>query len=121
MAISYSILPIAILASVVLIVLLPFSWIQKRKSFRENAVIFQKLHPHKQQIIEAIQQAERKTTATFENIIGNLKKRKSQAIGEDELLKNLAELEELGLIQTKIVNKQDDPVFVWKTQFFGDN
>ena len=116
MAISYSILPMAIITASILIALIPFSWIRKRKRFKENASIYQKLHPHKQQIIEAIQQTEKRDVATFENIAKILQKQRPQTFEKNKLLKELAELEKLGLVRAKIVNEQDEPVYNWKTQ-----
>ena len=121
MAISYSILPFAIISTSILIALIPFSWIRKRKRFKENTSIYHKLHPHKQKIIEAIQQTEKSDAATFENIAEILQKQRPQKFEKNELLKDLAELEELGLIRAKIVNEQDEPVFNWTTQLLCDS
>ena len=121
MAISYSILPLAIITASFLIALIPFSWIKKRRRFKENTSIYLKLHPQKQQIIEAIQQTEKTNKATFENISGILQKQRPQTLQKNELLKDLAELEELGLLRAKIENEQDEPVCTWKTQLLYDS
>jgi exosortase/archaeosortase family protein len=117
LAISYSILPLAITVAAILVFLIPFSWIRKRKRFKENSTIYQKLHPHKKQIIEAIRETEKMNLPTLKNITKNLQKQRLQAVEKAELLKNLAELEKLGLIVEKIVNEQDEPIYVWKIQF----
>jgi hypothetical protein len=117
MAISYSVLPLAIIVAVILVSLLPLSLIRKRKRFKENSTIYQKLHPLKKKIIAAIQETEKTSIATLKNIAVTLQKEKLQAVEKNELLKNLTELEKLGLIRARIVNEQDEPVYVWKIQF----
>jgi exosortase len=116
-AISKSSLPLAIVTSAILVALVPFSWIQKKRRFRANASIYQKLHPDKQQILDAVQETERKSLATLENVAETYKKMTTQPINKDELLRNLAELEELGLIRNKIIGTQDKPIYIWETQF----
>jgi hypothetical protein len=55
--------------------------------------------------------------ATLENEAETYKKMISQPVNKDELLRNLAELEELGLIRNKIIGTQDKPIYIWETQF----
>jgi hypothetical protein len=116
-AISKSSLPLAIVTSAILVALVPFSWIQMKRRFRANASIYQKLHPDKQQILDTVQETERKSLATLENVAETYKKMTTQPVNKDELLRNLAELEELGLIRNKIIGTQDKPIYIWETQF----
>jgi exosortase len=116
-AISQNILPLATILVGSLTALLPFSLIQKRKRSKANASIYQKLHPHKQQIVDAVRETEKHNLATLKNIAETYQKMMTQKVDKDELLKNLAELEKLGVIKTKIVSKQDEPIYTWKTQF----
>jgi hypothetical protein len=116
-AISKSSLPLAAVTSAILIALVPFSWIQLKKRFKANASIYQKLHLYKQQILDAVRETERKSLATLENVAEIYEKTITQPVNKDELLKNLAELEELGVIRKRIISKQDEPVYTWKLQF----
>jgi exosortase/archaeosortase family protein len=116
-AISQSSLPLATLASAFALALVPFSWVQIRRRFKENASIYQKLHLQKQQIVDAIQETEEANLATLENITQTYQKKLPQPVNKDELLKDLADLEELGVIKNTIINKLDEPVYTWRTQF----
>lgn len=115
-AISKSSLPLATIASAALIALVPFSWVQMKKRSKVNASIYQKLHPYKQQILDAVRETEKKSLATFENIVETYEKMASQPIDKEGLLRNLAELEELEVIRNKIISENDKPVYIWKTQ-----
>ena len=116
-AISQNSLPLATIAAVCLIALLPFSWIQMRKQFRINTSTYKKLHPHKQRIVDAVRETQNTSITTLKNIIYTYQKMTTQTVDNDELLRNLVELEELGLIRTEIKTKQDEPIYIWKTQF----
>jgi len=115
--ISQNSLPLATIATVGIVVLLPFSWIEKRKRFGANALTYQKLHPHKQQIVDAVRKTENAKLATLANIIETYQKEANQTIDEADFLENLVELEELGIIRTEITNTQDEPIYIWKAQF----
>ena len=116
-AISQNILPLAIIATVGLIALVPFTWIKTKKRFKANSLIYNKLHPQKQQIIDAVRETEKDNLATLENVTKTYQKKTTKEVNKNKFLRNLAELEELGLIRTKIVSKQDEPLYTLKTQF----
>jgi exosortase len=116
-AISKSSLPLATVTSAILVALVPFSWIQKKRRFRANASIYQKLHPDKQQILDAVRETEQKTLATLENIAETYQKTITHKVNKEELLKDLSELQELGLVKNRIISEQDKPVYTWKTEF----
>ena len=116
-AILGNIIPLATISTAILIALIPFSWIHIRRRFKANALIYHKLHPYNQQILDVVRETEKKNIATLENIAKTYKKTVTQPINKDELLKKLVELEELGIVQNKIMSKQDEPVYTWKAQF----
>jgi hypothetical protein len=117
MAISQSILVLVSIAAFVLAALVPLGWIETRRCHRANSSVYQKLHQHKQQIVDAVQETEKKSLPTLENIAETYQKTMHKPVNKDELLKNLVELEEIGLLRNKIVNDQDEPVYTWKAQF----
>lgn len=116
-AISQNALPMTVIAIAGLIGLLPLSWIQNRRRSITNASIYQKLHPQKQQIIDVIRESEKNNIPTFRSIIEDYRRKMDQTVDKDELLKNLVELEELGVLRRKIINDQDAPVYAWEMQF----
>lgn len=112
-----SIFPLAIFAASFLIALLPYTWIQKRRQFKANASTYKKLHSHNQQILNAVQETEKNNLSTLENIAETYQKMIAKTIHKDELLKKLVELKKLGVIRNIIISEQDEPVYIWKTQF----
>jgi len=98
-----------------LIVLLILHSIQTRRKRKANAITYQKLSKQNKQIIDAIRKTE-KTTPTLENIARTYKKITGQVIKKDQLLKSLIELEKTGIIKNQIINMQDVPIQIWKTQ-----
>jgi len=121
MAISQSVLLLASIAIAVLIALVPLSWFETRRRLRTNASVYDKLHPHKQRIVDAVQETGKTNLATLENTAKTYQQAKAQPVDNDELLKNLIELEEIGILRSKIVNEQDEPVYTWKTQFIAQH
>jgi len=116
-AILQNSLPLTCIAIAILIGLLPFSWIQRRRYFKENASAYQKLHPDNRQILDVARETEKKNLPTFENIAETYEKTITQPVNKHKLLKYLVELEELGVIRNEIICKQDEPVYIWKTQY----
>lgn len=116
-AISQSIQPMAAIVMAILIALLPFGWIQMRRRFKANALIYQKLNSDNQQILNAVRETEKKNLSTLENIAETYQKMIAQALNKHELLKNLIKLKKLGLIQNVMISNQDEPFYTWKTQF----
>lgn len=115
--ISKNVLPLAIVAVASLIALLPLSWIQRRKKFRTNGSIYLKLHSHKQQIINAVRETERTKPATLNNISETYQRMVDRTVNRDELLRDLTELEKLGVVDTRIICEQDEPIYTWNTRF----
>ena len=87
-----------------------------RKRFGANALTYQKLHPQKQRIVDAIRETENTNKATLKNIIETYQKKVNQTVDKDDFLENLVELEELGIIRNEITSKQDEPIYTWKAQ-----
>jgi hypothetical protein len=112
-----SIFPLAIFAASFLIALLPYTWIQKRRQFKANASTYKKLHSHNQQILNAVQETGKNNLSTLENIAETYQKMIAKTIHKDELLNKLVELKKLGVIRNIIISEQDEPVYIWKTQF----
>jgi exosortase len=91
-----------------------FTAYERRRERNKNSIIYQKLSLTDRQIIDTVQQTEKTTTPTLENIYSNYKNTTNNNIKKDEMLESLAKAVRIGLVSDQIVNWQDEPVQVWK-------
>jgi hypothetical protein len=66
--------------------------------------------------LDSVRETEKKTMSTLDNIAGTYQKTTNQVINENQLMQQLAELEKIGILKSHIINKQDEPRLIWKTQ-----
>jgi len=93
--------------------LLAYLVYRKRKI---NANIYQKLSTSNKQIIDAVFETQKSTTATLRAIATTYKNRIGETIEEEKLLHKISEIEKTGIIKSDIANNQDEPTRIWKTQ-----
>jgi len=89
---------------------------EKRKERKQNEIVYQKLSKANRQVIDAVHQTERKLPATLNTISITYENTIGKKVNKEKLLERLSEAEEMGLIEKKIVNRQDEPVQVWRTR-----
>ena len=77
---------------------------------------YNKLTPEDTQILDLIQQGSNKEGATVVRLIEELRKIKGKEPDIDEIVEKLEEAVKVGLVKRDIINKQDEPVMVWKSQ-----
>ena len=107
---------LAMAISSMLIIPVIFSIIETRKEKNGNKIFYQKLSLENRQIINAIQVTEKTITPTLENIYSNYTQNTAiNNIAKGKMFDILTRFEKTGLISTKIVNMQDEPIQVWKT------
>ena len=90
--------------------------LERRKQRKANTNAYQKLSEPNRQIIDAVQKTEKTTLPTLNNIAKTYRKTTKKSIRKKRLLQKLLELEKTGLIESRIANKQDEPIQTWRTQ-----
>jgi exosortase len=83
-----------------------------RREKDKNYKVYQKLSKTTKQIIDAVSQTEKCKTPTMENIAKN-----RQDTPPKNILQKLLEIQKTGLVKSQVVNKQDEPIQIWKTNF----
>jgi len=89
---------------------------ETRKQKKLSKTAYNKLSEPNKQLINSIQQTQKTTTPTLENIINTYQKTTGQTIDHNQLHQKLTEIEKTGVIQNQITNKQDKPIQTWKTK-----
>lgn len=89
------------------------SRIRKQKSL--NQTTLQKLSKPNQQLIETIQKIEKSSTANLNRIREAHQQNIGQDVSNEKLQQELLGLEKTGLVQRCLINNQDSPVQVWRT------
>ena len=92
-----------------------FDYIKRRRTRRVNSEIFGKISEIEKQIIDAMNEASRKTTPTTQNVADTYERIAGKKIDTQTLSKHLLGLEEIGMIGNRILNQNDEPVQTWKT------
>jgi len=103
-------IPIILLFSVFLL-----HTIQGRRERKANNNVYKKLSKINRQIIDAVNQTETAVTPTIKNITLTYQYMTGITISKEALGQKLIEAEKAGLIKSDIVNRQDEPIQVWKT------
>jgi hypothetical protein len=86
-----------------------------KRQRKTNADVYQKLSKSDKQIIDGVQETEKKAMPTLDNIATTYQKIIGQSIDRDPLLQRLSDLEKAGIIKSSVANKQDEPAQIWKT------
>jgi len=86
--------------------------LSNRREKDRNYKVYQKLSKTTKQIIDAVSQTEKGETPTVENIA-----KKCEDTHLKNVLHELHEIQKMGLVKSQVVNKQDEPIQTWKTNF----
>lgn len=101
--------------SLVLISIVSLYALEIRKQKKANANAYHKLSKINRQIIDAVRETEKSTTPTLDNIVDTYQKITQKPMDGNKLLQELTELEKITIIKSHIVNRQDQPIQIWKS------
>lgn len=99
-----------------LIAMIMIYCIQQRRLKLLNTKAYEKLSEENKQLVDAVRVTERSATPTLNNIATIYQKNAARPIKPKQLLKQLSELEKIGIIDSSIYNRDDEPVLIWKAQ-----
>lgn len=95
--------------------ILIFSALRIRKQKSMNQTTLQKLSKPNQQLIETIRKIEKSSTANLNRIREAHQQSTGQDVSNEKLQQELLGLERTGLVKRCLINNQDSPVQVWRT------
>jgi exosortase/archaeosortase family protein len=78
-------------------------------------ILYGKLPITKQQLIQAVQEAQREGNSTTQGIADQLNKQPNKKTTSEQLCSELEEAEKVGLIGKSVINHQDKPAYAWKS------
>ena len=90
-----------------------FHFNEKRKGHRANTIAYQKLSKPNQQLLEIIGKE-----STLTSITSAYQQATSEPTTQEQIQQRIAGLEKTGIVETQIINNQDEPKQIWKTQAF---
>jgi len=88
----------------------------KRKEIKENAATYKKLSKPSRQTIDLIHETEKASISTLNNIAISYQTITGRRVDEEKLQHELSEIEKTGMIKSVIIDRNDEPTLVWKTQ-----
>jgi exosortase len=112
LAISQNGPALATVTASILAATLIFGIVQTRRNRKAKTNAYKKLSEPDQQLIEVVQQAG--SISTLQNIAAAYQQTTVIAPNQDQLHERLTKAEEAGFIIKKIINRQDEPVQVWR-------
>ena len=90
-----------------------FHFNEKRKRYRANIIAYQKLSKPNQQLLEIIGKE-----STLTSITSAYQQATGEPTTQEQIQQRIAGLEKTGIVETQIINDQDEPKQIWKTQAF---
>ena len=78
--------------------------------------LYAKLHPQTQQLITAVQNAQKQGNNTTHGVGSELEKQTKTSIVEEWITEKLEEAQKDGLIKKTITNNNDEPAITWSSQ-----
>lgn len=87
-----------------------------RKKRKMGFHTYTKLPKSSKQLIDITHETEKTSISTLTNIALACQNRNGQPINNRKLLHELSALEKIGILKRVIINRNDEPVLVWKTQ-----
>jgi exosortase len=88
----------------------------KKLEQRKNSKVYNKFSESIRQLFEIIYETEKTGNPTLDNIFIVYQKTSGESVDKQTLLNELAIIEKTVLVKKSIVNKNDQPIIVWKTQ-----
>jgi exosortase/archaeosortase family protein len=78
-------------------------------------ILYSKLPTTKQQLIQAVKAAQKAGTPTTQAISDQLNKQPNNQTTPEQLYSELEETQKVGLIEKSLLNKEDKPIYAWKS------
>ena len=103
----------ATIALLVILIIYRLIMYQQQKS--SLLILYGKLPLIKQQLIQAVQEAQKEGNPTTKGVADQLNKQPTTETTPEQLNVELEEAENIGLIQKLLVNKEDKPAYAWKS------
>jgi hypothetical protein len=88
----------------------------KRRTWRTNRKIYEKLSKEDKLILEAVNQASKEDKPNTEAIAKQYQKLTGKPIKIEQLIEKLEATEKIGLTRREIANIEDEPTLTWKNQ-----
>jgi translation elongation factor EF-G len=117
MILSQNGINLAAATSATLIAVIVLYTLEMRKKRKANANTYQKLSKSNRQIIDAVLETEKTGTPTLDKIAATYKESTGNRSNKKQLLDKLSELEGIGIIESHVANKTDEPIKTWRTRF----
>lgn len=102
--------------SILLAVATSFYALGTGRQRKSNKRVYEKLSKLNRQIVDAVQETERKGAPTLDNIADTYREKIGETTDKEQLLQKLRELEGIGIVKSHVANRQDEPIQIWKTQ-----
>jgi len=87
-----------------------------RKREKANVIALSKLSNYNKRVVDILRHTEKVTTSTLDAISTEYQRISGSSIVKEQLLRTLCNIERAGLVHRRLVNKNDEPVLIWKTQ-----
>jgi len=85
-----------------------------RKREKANAIAYSKLSSYNKGVIGTLRRTEKVATPTLDAISIEYRRINGRSIAKEKLLEALCNAERVGLVHRRLVNKNDEPVQIWK-------
>lgn len=89
---------------------------EKREERKRNNIVYQKLSKNYKQMIGAVHETEKNMLSTLDNISKTYENIAGKTVKKEKLLRELSEVEKIGIIKREMANRLDEPVQVWRTK-----
>jgi hypothetical protein len=87
---------------------------ERRRQRMANSEVYRKLPTSDRQIIDMTFEGGKGMLPTFETIAEIYKRRTGEDVEKEVLLQKLSEIERTGMVESRIVNLNDQPIYTWK-------
>ena len=88
---------------------------ETRKRQRANIIVYQKLSKPNQQLLDIIGKE-----STLTSIASAYQQATGEPTTQEQIQQRIADLEKTGIVENQIINNQDEPKQIWRTQTFHD-
>ena len=107
---------LATIPAIALGCVLMLNFVNSKSKRKANRKALKKLSTYDQQVVEAVHQTQKRTIPNTNNIASTFRILNGKDVEALELIPILSSLEQVGIIEKQIVNQQDEPILVWKTE-----
>ena len=120
LTISQNGLALSATTTALLIALIIYRLILNQQEKASLLTLYNKLPTKKQQLIKAVENAKEKNAPTEASIAYELNKLTNTQTSREQLIRELEEAEDIGLIKKTLVNREDQPAFSWESLLPGE-